>query len=364
MSFDCRFSTLKALIVVFAINGMVIGYADSEPVEVDSLPKLHDHVMHELGLTDAMLAEALDRTPLTEEEYRHIKFGVYKLWEADLSAAEIVSLDAKFFDGVDAVEWIDFLSLFGRGEDTEWAEFVASFDEFKKRPKPGSPDVDEESGKAESEREIEEVVAYGYSFSRFPVHPQDFSVQDIRSMRLIRERANLLYREGRYAKAYPMLLELAKRGFRDAQSRIAYILFNGAGNIQKSNLRALGWLGAASSAPTEPAFRVLFNRYMREVPEYVRPLVEDVVHKYREAFSYSEYLQCSTEHPYTLHHGSSIVKRTFCRYRIEAIAEACRGNCWVDKVNAVAGSDTVELPVEEIWKEWHERDLLEDQYQQ
>lgn len=314
--------------------------------------------MHELGLSDGMLTKALDRIRLTEEEYHRIKLGIFKLWNSDLSAEEIVSLNPPFSDGVDADEWIDFLKLFGRGEDAEWQQLVSRLESWKKKDDQESQVSDDETTEADSRQEIEEVVAYGYSFSRFPEHPKDFSVQDIKGMRLIRERANRLYRQGEYARSFPMLLQLAKRGFRDAQSRTAYILLHGAGDIRKSNLRALGWLGAASASPTEPGFRVLFNKYMREVPESVRSMVDEVVRGYREAFAHSEHLQCSTEHPYALHHGSSIVKRTFCRYRIEAIADACGPNCWVQEVNNSEPSQRIELPREEIWKEWRDQDLL------
>ena len=358
MSYSYRFSTLCVISTIFVIFGVSYTHAKTPSTSSLNLPKLQDHVMLDLGISDRMLSEALDHVRFTEEEYRQVKLGVFKLWKSDLGAEEIVSLDPKFADGIDAYEWIDFLKLFGRGEDAEWQKLVSHLESWKKNQEPVSQVSKDEISEVESRQEIEEVVAYGYSFSRFPEHPKDFSVQDIKGMRLIRERANRLYRQGEYARSFPMLLQLAKRGFRDAQSRTAYILLHGAGDIRKSNLRALGWLGAASASPTEPGFRVLFNKYMREMPEAVRPMVDEVVRGYREAFAHSEHLQCSTEHPYALHHGSSIVKRTFCRYRIEAIADACGPNCWVHEVNNSKPIQRMKLPREEIWKEWHDQDLL------
>ena len=85
-------------------------------------------------------------------------------------------------------------------------------------------------------------------------------------MRGQRLNANELYSDGYYDEAYPILLNLAKRGFKDSQSRLAYILFNGTENVEKSNLRALGWLGAAADGQTAPLFRVLFRRYMLQIP--------------------------------------------------------------------------------------------------
>jgi len=191
----------------------------------------------------------------------------------------------------------------------------------------GTPD---EKLRSEPVGEIEEVVVTWQPFEYLPSDPEEFSVRDIRQMRGIRGLANRWYREGEYAMAYPILLELAKRGFKDSQSRLAYILFNGVDGIEKSNLRALGWLGASAHGRTEPRFKVLFNKYIRQVPQEYRPTVDRVVTAYQEAFSNEEHLDCSIEHPY----AEGVVKRVYCRFKLEAIADAQKGmRSWVDKVN-------------------------------
>lgn len=176
------------------------------------------------------------------------------------------------------------------------------------------------------------IVVYGKLFDGIEHDPTTFSVEDISFMRGIRISANKLYRDGKYDEAYPLLLELAKRGFKDAQSRLAYIFFTGTENVEKSNLRALGWLGSAAHGRTEPAFKVLFNKYIQAVPENMRPTVDRVVDGYQQAYSHSDHLNCSTDHKY----AKGVVKKTFCRFRLEAIAEACGiggMRCWADKVN-------------------------------
>lgn len=191
--------------------------------------------------------------------------------------------------------------------------------------------TERENVRPEPVGEIEEVVVTWQPFKDLPSDPEEFSVREIKTMRGIRGLANQWYREGDYALAYPILLELAKRGFKDAQSRLAYILFNGADEVEKSNLRALGWLGASAHGRTEPAFKVLFNKYLRQVPDEHRPIVDSVIAKYQEAFSHSEHLDCSIEHPY----AEGVVKRVYCRFKLEAIADAQRGmRSWVDKVNS------------------------------
>ena len=183
---------------------------------------------------------------------------------------------------------------------------------------------------SEEELYMEEMVVIGNSFEKIPLDPAEFSVGQIQQMRGSRRHANELYGEGYYDEAYPLLLELAKRGFKDSQSRLAYILFNGTEHVRKSNLRALGWLASAAYGDSEPKFRVLFKRYMNEVPDSVRPTVDEVTTRYQEAFAFDEHQNCSTEHPF----ASGVVKRTYCRFDLETKADACLGyRCWAHEVN-------------------------------
>lgn len=181
----------------------------------------------------------------------------------------------------------------------------------------------------------EEVVVIGSLFDHMPMDPAEFSVGDINQMRFERGEANRLYRDGFYDEAYPILLDLAKRGFKDSQSRLAYILLNGTENVAKSNLRALGWLGSATFGDSEPKFRMLFKRYLAEVPDYVRPTVDQIVESYQQSFAYDEHQNCSTDHLFA---DRSHVKKTLCRFKLESIAEACElgpggARCWAHAVN-------------------------------
>lgn len=191
-----------------------------------------------------------------------------------------------------------------------------------------------EPDRTTSDQRMDELVVLGSIFDQMPMDPAEFSVKDIRVMRSERKVANELYRSGRYDEAYPLLLNLAKRGFKDSQSRLAYVLFNGTENVEKSNLRALGWLGSAAYGDTEPNFRILFKRYMDEVPDDVRSTVDQIVNDYQQSFAFDDQQHCSTEHRYAY----GIVKRTYCRFKLEAIAEACEsglggGQCWAHAVN-------------------------------
>ena len=186
--------------------------------------------------------------------------------------------------------------------------------------------------------DMEEITVIGRMFDQFPMDPAEFSYSDIVEMRGVRNTANELYRDGKYDEAYPLLLDLAKRGFKDSQSRLAYILFNGTENIEKSNLRALGWLGTAAHGESEPSFRVLFKRFMAEVPESVRPTVDSVLAGYREQYDHSAFMDCTTNHRF----NSGVVKRTYCQFDLEAQVEACGGyDCAARRVNV---RDDEELP--------------------
>ena len=186
-----------------------------------------------------------------------------------------------------------------------------------------------EISRSEAARLMEEMVVVGTPFSSVPEHPEDFSVADIQYIRGLRTRANSLYRSGHFTEAYPLLLELAKRGIKDSQSRLAYILFHGAEDVPKSNYRAIGWLGAAASGRTEPIFRVLLNRHLRKVPPSQQEKVQSVIAGYAEEYGYPEHIKCTTNHRFS----NGRVKRTYCEFKLEQIANACGGLCWAHRVN-------------------------------
>lgn len=319
------FFRLAILIVIIAVANCIVVASEPQLDEPKERPDVaFQGLLSELQISPAAMDDLFSKSYITEEQYDALQTAAKEL--SGLSAKELGTKDQRFADGVSAAELMDFLLKFGTEQRSQLQQ-------------------DREDTQ---QQDIEELTVYGYSFNHISEDPEEFSVGDIRYMRSIRQQANELYRERRYGEAYPLLLNLAKRGFRDAQSRLAYILFNGAGDVQKSNLRALGWLGAASAPPTEPAFRVLFNRYMRQVPEHAIPRVEEVVNGYREQYGHSEYLDCSTDHPYAMKYGSSIVKRTYCRFRVEAIADACFPyRCWIDKVNTEPGEYTDLQPFED-----------------
>lgn len=74
---------------------------------------------------------------------------------------------------------------------------------------------------------------------------------------------------------------------------------------------------------------------MDEVPDSIRPAVDTIVDGYQQSFAHYEHQNCSTDHNYT---DGSRIKKTFCRFKLETIAEACEsglggGKCWAHAVN-------------------------------
>jgi len=337
--------TVAVLVTVVFFNFVtlsneVLPVAENEETDTD-----FGVLLKELNIPVERFQELTSDTYLTVEQYYALVAASEKL--SKLNSIELREMDPRFKDGITPGEWLDFLLDFGKNQRA-----LMTPDQKRKQKR---------DQRRKQRENIEEVTTYGYSFGHISEDPAEFSVSDISYMRHIRERANRLYREERYDVAYPLLLDLAKRGFRDAQSRLAYILFYGLGDVPKSNMRALGWLGAASAPPAEPGFRVLFKKYMRQVPEDVLPKVEAVVNGYREQFGHSEYQVCSTDHKWTLHFGSSIVKRTHCRFRLEAIADACWPHeCWAHKVNTEPGKFMGLQPIEEKLEELLHMERIEE----
>ncbi len=337
--------TVAVLVTVVFFNFVALSNEIVPVEEMEDTKRDFGDVLEEQNISVESVKELFSDAYFTVQQKQAFDAAVAKV--SKMNNTELREMDPRFRDGISAEELTDFLLEFGKNQRA-----LMTPDQKRKQKR---------DQRRKQHENIEEVTAYGYSFGHISEDPAEFSVADITHMRDIRERANRLYRERRYDVAYPLLLDLAKRGFRDAQSRVAYILFNGLGDVPKSNMRALGWLGAASAPPTEPGYRVLFKKYMRQVPHEVLPRVEAVVNGYREQFGYSEYQVCSTDHKYSVHFGSSIVKRTYCRFRLESIADASWPyKSWAHKVNEEPGTFMGLQPIEEKLQEQLHKERIEE----
>ena len=152
-------------------------------------------------------------------------------------------------------------------------------------------------------QEMEEVIVEG---ERIDPASMDFLEME----RIYRQKATASrnFKIGKYEEAFPELLQLAKLGFKDAQARVGFLFLHGLGGQEKSNLKALGWLGVASQGTTRPQYRNIFTQMMNEVPEDQRALVAFVVADYREKFDSKKLgIEC-------WHSNVNHVRQFTCRY--------------------------------------------------
>ncbi len=85
------------------------------------------------------------------------------------------------------------------------------------------------------------------------------------------------YRTKQYEKAFPYLLASAKRGFKGAQYRLGVIYVNGLGGIERDVILGIGWFGCAASPRSNAGMKETFKELMAQVPERVKPKVQDIV---------------------------------------------------------------------------------------
>ena len=153
---------------------------------------------------------------------------------------------------------------------------------------------------------IEEVYVEGQA-----IDPARLDLIDFERIYDIKDKAARDFKLGRYEAAFPHLLMLAKQGFKDAQARVGYIYLHGLGGQQKSNLKALGWLGVASTGTTRPQYRNIFNELMDKVPESQFQNVVATVDDYRGKYDSDKKgvtcLNSSIQH----------IRKLTCRYDAE-----------------------------------------------
>ena len=138
---------------------------------------------------------------------------------------------------------------------------------------------------AEPERadpeDVEEVIV---SADRLPV-PSRIEVMDTYQAQ---GQGTKHFRRRDYARAYPHLLAAAKRGFKTAQARLAYIYLHGLGGIPYDPVRGVGWLSVAASPETMPWIRRYSKRIWKVVPDRYVADLELVADRYRAKYGRGE----------------------------------------------------------------------------
>ncbi len=155
-------------------------------------------------------------------------------------------------------------------------------------------------------REPEEVIVRPYEWEPGMV-PSAESMQQIYDLR---GRGACLYAKGRYAEAFPYLRAAARRGFKLAQARVAFLYQQGLGTEQDP-YAAIGWYGVAAQGTTLPEIRNGFRKVWRRIPDEHRPAVSTLVDEYKEKYGSDRHrVECDLSD-----RAGTYLKKLTCRFR-------------------------------------------------
>ena len=153
----------------------------------------------------------------------------------------------------------------------------------------------------QADEAVEEVVVTGGRV-------EDLSLDERREIYEQLSRGRRFYSQSDYKRAFPLLLNTATYGFKEAQARVGYIYLRGLGEVARNNTAAVGWLGVAASGNSAPAIRNYFNDIWRQIPERHVPHFEEVVEKYEAQYGeQATDVTCELRRPVGSH-----VKRLAC----------------------------------------------------
>ncbi|MCE2460859.1 MAG: sel1 repeat family protein, partial [Pseudomonadales bacterium] len=159
-------------------------------------------------------------------------------------------------------------------------------------------------------REPEEVIVRPYEWEPSMVPSAEFmqQVYDLRGL------GACLYVKGRYEEAFPYLQAAARKGFKLAQARLAFLYQQGLGT-ERDPYAAIGWYAVAATGTTLPEIRNGFRKIWRRIPDEHRPAVSTLVDEYKDKFGASRHrVECDLSD-----RAGTYLKTLTCRFRDEGI---------------------------------------------
>ena len=129
----------------------------------------------------------------------------------------------------------------------------------------------------EADDSVEEVIVTGEKIEQLTRHERRKIYQQL-------SRGRSLYSRSEYKRAFPLLLNTAEHGFKDAQARVGYIYLQGLGEVTRDSSTAIGWLGVAASGNSAPGIQNYFNDIWDRIPEQYVPYFEEVVEEYESRY--------------------------------------------------------------------------------
>ena len=178
----------------------------------------------------------------------------------------------------------------------------------------GEADLDPGEASATQEQDaMPEIMVEG---RRFRHQPDPVSMARVRDDHALGSR---LYRQKRYAEAFPYLMNAAKRGFKVSQARVGFIYQQGLGGVPRNGAAAVGWMGVAATRQTSPEIANYYARMRTQVPEAREAEIDEIVARYvtdygpeatgvrcdneRIAGSHLSTLRCDHEDEYNFRNG-------------------------------------------------------------
>ena len=128
-----------------------------------------------------------------------------------------------------------------------------------------------------SDDSVEEVVVTGERV-------KDLTLEERRQIYEQLADGRRFYSRKDYERAFPLLLNTAEHGFKEAQARVGYIYLRGLGEVSRNSTVAVGWLGVAASGNSAPGIRNYFNDIWQQIPERHIPYFEEVVEEYESKY--------------------------------------------------------------------------------
>jgi len=142
--------------------------------------------------------------------------------------------------------------------------------------KPEAGNTEAES--PESDSSVEEVRVVGDRVT-------DLTLEERRAIYRQLSLGRRLYSDSEYKRAFPLLLNTARHGFKDAQARVGYIYLQGLGEVTRNSTNAVGWLGVAASGNSSPDIENYFKDIWKRIPEQHVPLFQEVVEEYESKYN-------------------------------------------------------------------------------
>lgn len=129
-----------------------------------------------------------------------------------------------------------------------------------------------------------------------------------------RSKGSLLYRRGKFAESFPYLLVAAKRGFRLAQARVAFLFQQGLGTRMDAEA-SIAWLALAATPDTLPEIMNYYRMQWAKIPPEYIPRLEQIIDEYREQYGNRENrVVCDMSRKAGTH-----FKKLTCRFMDESI---------------------------------------------